>query len=88
MASKVQQDYYQKGVEFQKMKKESKLLKKVKKRILLAEFLQKVGLTNGGILTGVILKEMPRKSLGTQLRKNGYKISILPENPYLGSRIS
>lgn len=83
VASKVQQDYYQKGVEFQKVKKESKLFKKIKKRILLAEFLQKVGLINGGILTGIILKEMPEKNLVTQLRKSGYKITILPENPYL-----
>lgn len=83
IACKVQQDYYEKGVEFEKISKKSKLFKKVKRKIYLAEILQKLGFTTGGIITGIILKDIPEKKLIKNLKKNGYKTEILLENPYL-----
>lgn len=83
IAYKVQQDYYIKGVEFEKNDKDSKLLKRIKTKMHLFEFLYKIGLFSGGIITGVILKDSPSNELIKALKKEGYKTEILPQNPYL-----
>ena len=85
IAYKTQQDYYEKGVEFEKAEKTSKLFKKVKFRINFLELLYKLNMKSGGILTGIILKEVPEENLIEKLRKDGFKVEILPSNPYLNS---
>jgi hypothetical protein len=82
IAYKVQQDYYEKGVEFEKISKESRLFKKVKLKIALAEIFQKLGFTTGGIMTGIIMKEKPDQKLIEGLKRDGYHVEFLPKNPY------
>jgi len=83
IAYKIQQDYYKKGMEEEKCTETSKLFKNSKRRIYLLESLYKFGLPVGGIITGVILKEVPHKYLIKDLKKDGFKVEILPQNPYL-----
>lgn len=82
VAYKVQQDCYIKGVEFEKAGEKSKLFKKIKRNIRLFEFLYKIGLANGGILTGIIFKAVPGRKLIGDLKFNGYETEILTKNPH------
>ena len=83
IAYKIQQDCYIKGVEFEKMNKKSKLFKKIKRSIGFFELLYRIGLVTSGIMTGVIMKDIPDDKLVESLKKNGYRIEVLPKNPYV-----
>jgi len=83
IAHRTQQDCYKKGVEFEKTNDNSKLFRKIKRNILFYEFLYKLGLVTSGIMTGIILKEIPNDELIKKLESNGYKTEILSVNPYI-----
>lgn len=83
VAYKTQQDYYKKGVEFEKTNSKSKLFRKVRIMITIFEILQKIGVMNGGIITVIVLKDVPKGTLVNSLKENGYKTVILPKNPYI-----
>ena len=82
IAYTVQQDYYIKGVEFEKKERQSKLFKKIKRIVWLLELLYKIGLATSGLMTGIILKDIPDEKLISNLKKSGYKTEILTKNPY------
>ena len=76
-------DYYEKGVEFEKATDDSPLFRKVKERIDRADRLSRFGL-NGcayGILVAMIFKQ-PLESRAIQvLQECGFLIRPFPENP-------
>ena len=81
IAHKIQQDYYVKGVEFEKTNKKSKLFKKIKRNIKFYEILYRMGLITSGIMTGIMFKVVPDDKLIYSLKCNGYITEILPKNP-------
>jgi len=76
-------DYYEKGVEYEKATKNSKMFRRVKRRICLYDLLTKLKLKQYSTLTVVIFKEEPKLIPKDDLTKEGYEVVVLPNNPYL-----
>ncbi len=76
-------DCYIDGVEYEEMNNESRLFKKVKRKIHLLDILSETGLMNWGLLVCMIFKEKPTDSIRYNLLMKGYKIIELPENPHI-----
>jgi ubiquinone/menaquinone biosynthesis C-methylase UbiE len=77
------EDYYEKGVEYEKAVNGNKSFQRVKIGIYLLEFLTKIKLKQPGLLVAIIFKEEPHSILKNYLSKDGYEVIKLPENPYL-----
>lgn len=76
-------DAYFSGVEYEKLSENGPLQRMVKKQINKKDLLCKLGLFDCGILSAIIVKQEPSKSLLKYLIKEGYEIVCLPVNPYI-----
>lgn len=76
-------DYYQPGVEYEKATNNSKLFKKVKRKISLQNWQCRLKLKQYNVTTAIIFKEKLSSDIVEDLRKEGYKVIFLPSNPYI-----
>ena len=76
-------DCYIKGVENERLADRGPLQRKVRRHIALRDILCGLGLLDYIILAAVILKEEPTAGLRSALATGGFKIVVLPRNPYL-----
>jgi SAM-dependent methyltransferase len=87
IAFKYINDYYEPGFEFisldSKIFSEQKKIKTTKFIIKLRDLLTQYGLISPGILASILFKSEPNPSLLSNLKKIGWKIKVLPRNPYL-----
>lgn len=83
IAFKELNDYYLKGVEYEKADDNSRLFKKIKRRIALQNFLSKIGLNPYGRLIAIIFKGIPDEKCERMLSKNRYEVIHLPKNPFI-----
>ena len=75
-------DYYIKGVEYEKLSSKGKIYKKVKSRIMFQNLLTKIKFRQFGLLIAIIFKQAPSASIKNRLLKKGYEVISLPKNPY------
>jgi len=61
----------------------SKLFRKTKRRIKVRDLLCRLGILGYKKIITIIFKENVSKELVADLRKTGFKIVDLPQNPYL-----
>lgn len=76
-------DSYVKGVEFEKMSQESKLFKIIKYKIFLRDLLVKFRILDSDLLTVVLFKQTPDAEVLARLKRDGFDVTVLPENPYV-----
>ena len=80
-------DAYEKGIEFIKLntndRKEQAVIRKLKNRIKLRNFLSRIKIIPYGITVSVVFKSKPSMDLRDKLIKEGFLIKELPINPYL-----
>ncbi len=80
-------DSYEKGVEFINLNtknfKEKFMIRKIKTKIKLLNFLSKIKIFNYGLTISVVFKSKPSQELKNKLIKEGFVIKELPSNPYL-----
>ena len=75
-------DYYDKGVEFQKTNEDSPLFAKIKKAIsVMNDDCEKNGKPYN-ILVSIIFKIMPGENVFNELRNSGFRVDLLPRNPF------
>lgn len=74
-------DYYTKGVEYEKSN--SDLHKIVKSKISVLNLMSKLKLKKHNAIVAVLFKQTPDEELIHSLKKSGFEIRILPTNPYL-----
>lgn len=82
IAFKGYNDYYQYGVEFEKLSSRGNIFRKIRHRILLLDMLAKLNLIDYGMLAGIIFKQKPSAKLIDNLRRDGFDMIDLPENPH------
>lgn len=82
VAVKYLNDYYEKGVEFQKAESDNTLFKKVTKEINKKDLLSKIGYAPYGGIIAIIFKQNPSEAERIELKNNGFCIIDLPLNPY------
>lgn len=75
-------DYYEPGVENEKVDINSKLFKKVKSKIRYSDLYCKIGLKNYTHLICIIFKKEPDLKLKKELESSKFKVVDLPRNPY------
>ena len=78
-------DYYEKGVEFERLNSRSHLFKKVKWKIMLSNLKCQLGLSSYGNLIAILFKEKPADKVSLALKKIGFEVIELPVNPHLKS---
>ncbi len=80
-------DFYQNGVEFIDMNSEfirDKItIRKTKFIISLRNFLCYIGMLKSGLIASILFISEPDKTLLNSLTKIGWKIKVLPKNPFL-----
>jgi len=80
-------DAYMDGVEFVNLNsphlRDKILIKTIKAKIFLRDILEKTGLRKSNLLTVILFKMEPSKTLLENLTSLGWKVKILPKNPYL-----
>lgn len=80
-------DHYEAGFEFIQLDTSVNLHKfkifKAKTLILIKNILMRLGLYSPGMLASVLFKDKPDEELLILLKKNGWKIKELPQNPYI-----
>jgi len=76
-------DAYIKGVEFEKLSDKGPLLKKIRAIIFIRDLLCKLRLIDYGLLASIIFKQEPSEDLLLTLKKAGFEIIRLPQNPYI-----
>lgn len=80
-------DFYQEGFEFISMESTEKAdlnkIRKAKSFIKARDVLTRLGLIRSAILCAILFKENPNPNIIQSLKKSGWKIKILPANPYL-----
>ena len=76
-------DYYQPGVEDEKATNNSKLFKKIKRKISFQNWQCRLKLKQYSSTTAIIFKEKLKSDIAEELRKQGYKVIFLPSNPYI-----
>ncbi len=79
-------DYYEKGVEYEKAVNSNRVFRRVKIGIYLLDFLTKIKLKPPGLLVAIIFKEEPHATLKNNLSKDGYEVINLPTNPYINKQ--
>jgi len=77
-------DYYLPGVEFEPADPASALFRKVSGKIAHYDRLCRLGINQPGLLAAIIFYEAPSGGLKDALRRHGYDVVDLPENPFLG----
>ncbi len=76
-------DYYEKGLEFEKRDGTSVKYRKMKRKILISDIKCKLGLASPTYITAIIFKENPEKKLRDALNAQGMQVFDIPANPYL-----
>lgn len=79
-------DFYEKGVEYEKVAAKGKVYRKVKFRINLLNILSKMKLYEPVLTVAIILKNEPSQRLADELSNEGYDVVRLPINPYIDTR--
>jgi len=75
-------DFYEPGMEMEKLVKKGPLFKKFRQKTGRADLMVKWGLTEFAILTCILFKKDPSPELEEGLRASGYDVIHLPRNPY------
>ncbi|CAN5402161.1 hypothetical protein BH11BAC1_BH11BAC1_17010 [soil metagenome] len=76
-------DYYEKGLEFEKAVPGNKIFEKVKRNIAADDFLSRLGLQTYKGITAILFKKSPDPELRIKLQESGFILINLPENSYL-----
>jgi ubiquinone/menaquinone biosynthesis C-methylase UbiE len=76
-------DYYMPGVEFEPAVEGSALFRQVSAKIARYDLLCRLGVSQPGLLAVIIFKSPPSGGVRDALRRHGYDVEDLPENPYL-----
>ena len=76
-------DFYIKGVEYEKLSEFSLIFIKVKLALLVMEILYKLKFRQRSLLVAIIFKDNPTNNTRRKLIDRGFKIIDLPKNPYL-----
>ena len=76
-------DYYLRGVEFEPADPASALFRKVSGKIARYDLLCKLGINQPSLLAAIIFKESPFHGVKNALRRHGYDVVDLPENPFV-----
>jgi ubiquinone/menaquinone biosynthesis C-methylase UbiE len=76
-------DYYEKGVEFEKQSSRSRLFRKVRRKINWSNLKCRIGLSCYSGIIAVIFKEKPTEEVINDLQNTGFDVVQLPANPYL-----
>ncbi|MCF8069593.1 MAG: class I SAM-dependent methyltransferase [Desulfobacterales bacterium] len=76
-------DVYLAGVEYENFSDKGPLQKKTRRLIALKNLFSRFGLINYGLLAAVILKGQSSEKVLQELKKEGYDIVSLPENPHI-----
>lgn len=74
-------DYYLPGVEFEPADPASALFRRVSAKIARYDFLCRLGINQPSLLAAIIFKESPSGGVKDVLRRQGYDVADLPENP-------
>lgn len=87
IAYKYMNDFYQEGFEFismdSKEKSELKEIKKAKLFIKVRDILTRCGLIKPAIICAILFKKDPNPDLIACIQKSGWKVKVLPANPFL-----
>ena len=75
-------DCYVQGVEFEKVSDNGKLLRILKLKIFMRDLLAKLRIIDYGNLAAILFKQPPSPGLLKQLKRDGFEVVELPENPY------
>lgn len=78
-------DCYCAGVEYERVATDSKLFRKIRRKVRLLDFCSKLGLYPSPLLVAMILKEEVPQALRDRLRGAGYEVVDLPRNPHVAS---
>ena len=79
-------DFYEKGVEFEKATDDSLLFRKAKEHIACLDQLGRTGRNHFMMLVAMIFK-LPLEAAASQvLKEGGFVVRLLPENPYVNQR--
>ncbi len=76
-------DHYQRGIEYEKATNNSKLFRKIKRKISFQDWQCRLKLKQYNLTTAIIFKEKLRSDIAEDLKKAGYKVIFLPSNPYI-----
>ncbi len=76
-------DFYQQGVEYEQANNSSKLFKKIKLKIAIQNWQSRLKLKPYNLTIAILLKEELQSDLVENLKKEGYKVTFLPTNPYI-----
>ncbi len=76
-------DHYTTALDLSQPISNRKILRKVKSRISLKNFLSKLGIIPYQIVCSIIFKQAPDEELLSSLKQNGYKVIKMKKNPYL-----
>lgn len=80
-------DAYEEGVEFVEFstanRSQRKLIKKIRLKIRLGDFLNLLGVRKSGIIAAVLFKTEPLDHLKGKLSRSGWQLKELPKNPYI-----
>ncbi|MEO8087567.1 MAG: class I SAM-dependent methyltransferase, partial [Bacteroidota bacterium] len=74
-------DYYEKGVEFEKAVPGNKIFEKVKRNIASDDFKCRLGIQTFKGITAILFKKSPDTELRNKLQQSGFILIDLPENP-------
>lgn len=78
-------DYYEKGLEFEKATPDNKAFRRVKKMIAKDDMKCRMGLQTYQGIIAIFFKQPPDQQLRNDLKAAGFSIVDLPVNPYLKS---
>jgi ubiquinone/menaquinone biosynthesis C-methylase UbiE len=76
-------DFYIKGVEYEKPTLKSIKYLKIKLMLFVLDLFYKLGIRKRSLLIAIVFKVKPNKVLKDRLRQKGFKVYDLPKNPYL-----
>ena len=80
-------DYYEPGFEFinldSTLKSDIKVIRKAQILIKAKDFLSRFNLLRPGLLCAILFKKEPSSVLVDALKNSGWRVKILPRNPYL-----
>jgi SAM-dependent methyltransferase len=82
LAFRFQNDHYVQGVETELAEEGNATFEAVQREIARLDVLCRLRIRQPQILTTLIFKQMPSEALLTDLRQQGFQISMLPRNPY------
>ena len=76
-------DAYIDGVEHEPATRENRTFRRVRSKIVMADFLSRYLRTGYGLIAAAIMKRGLQNSLSVALARQGFTINTLPRNPYL-----